>query len=475
LTAIIVPVVAGAGVLVSALPAQAATAPVAGSTYQLAVTKSGQCLDVAGGATGNGSVLQQWGCSGGAAWQQFTVVSAGSGQFTLVNVKSAKCVDVPAASAASGVQINQWTCSGNANQRWTFAASGSGTYQVKSVSSGLCLSDKGASTASGSAIIQEGCTANSNKQWAFTLVGGGSTSPTSPTGPTTVAADGSGTYRTVQAAIDAVPANNPSRVTITIKPGTYREVITVPATKPFITLQGTGSSASNVVIVYNNDAAHAGTAGSATAFLNGHDFTAKNLTFANDFDESSTAEGGQALAVSANADRATFSNVRFLGDQDTLLVNDAARMYVTNSYVEGTVDFIFGGGTAVFNATQIHEKRLTGGPITAASTPATKTYGFLFYKCTITGAAKAVTGFGRPWRQDGQVLFRESSLSSTIKTSQPWTDMHENLWKKARFFEYLNKDAGATKNGNRPQLPDAKAADYTPQKYLAGTDGWNPL
>jgi pectate lyase len=170
LTAIIVPVVAGAGVLVSALPAQAASAPVAGSTYQLAVTKSGQCLDVVGGATGNGSVLQQWGCSGGAAWQQFKAVSAGSGQFTLVNAKSAKCVDVPAASAAAGVQINQWTCSGNANQRWTFVASGSGTYQVKSVSSGLCLSDKGASTASGSAVIQEACTASSNKQWAFNPV-----------------------------------------------------------------------------------------------------------------------------------------------------------------------------------------------------------------------------------------------------------------------------------------------------------------
>ncbi|HST83748.1 MAG TPA: hypothetical protein VLL08_18590, partial [Kineosporiaceae bacterium] len=50
--ALIVPSVA------SALPAQAASAPVAGSTYQLAVAKSGQCLDVAGGSTGNGGLLQ---------------------------------------------------------------------------------------------------------------------------------------------------------------------------------------------------------------------------------------------------------------------------------------------------------------------------------------------------------------------------------------------------------------------------------
>src|SRR4051794_32524283 len=65
-----------------------------------------------------------------------------------------------------------------------------------------------------------GGTANTNKQWAFTAAG---------SCPCTVAADGTGTYRTVQAAIDAVPANNGSRVTITIKAGTYREIVTIPS------------------------------------------------------------------------------------------------------------------------------------------------------------------------------------------------------------------------------------------------------
>jgi pectinesterase len=62
-----------------------------------------------------------------------------------------------------------------------------------------------------------------------------------------------------------------------------------------------------------------------------------------------------------------------------------------------------------------------------------------------------------------------------MKTSQPWTDMSNNSWKNARFKEYLNTGAGATTNSNRPQLAAAQAATYTPQKYLAGTDGWNPL
>ena len=359
-----------AAVVYAALPSEAATAPVAGGIYQLAVTKSGMCIDVAAGSKDNGGLLQQWGCTAGAAWQQFKVVSGGSGVYNLVNVNSGKCIDVPSASTTSGVQLNQWTCGNSTNQQWKFVASGSGTYQIISVSSGLCVSDQGASTSSGAAVIQETCTANSNKQWAFNHVG--------TSGSATVGKDGSGKYTTVQAAIDAVPANNTSRVTITIAPGTYREVVRVPSNKPYVTLQGLGTSASQTVLVYNNSANSSGTSGSASVFVDGHDFIASNLTISNDFDESTVTSGAQAVALALNADRAVFSNVRLLGDQDTFLVNDSTRAFFTNCYVEGTVDFIFGGGTAVFNACSIYEKRTTGGPITAASTAATKTYGLLF-------------------------------------------------------------------------------------------------
>jgi pectin methylesterase-like acyl-CoA thioesterase len=291
----------------------------------------------------------------------------------------------------------------------------------------------------------------------------------------TVAADGTGTYRTVQAAVDAVPAGNTERVTISIKQGTYREIVTVPSDKPYITLQGTGTSPSNVVIVFNHDAGTYGTIGSATTYIQGHDFTASNLTLSNDYVENGTTVGQQALALYIAADRATLSNVRLLGDQDTFRNSDSTRTYAVNTYIEGTVDFIYGGGTLVCNACSIYEKRSTGGPITAASTPAAQTYGYLFYRSTITGATNNTTQLGRPWRQDAQVVFRESSLSATIATAQPWIDMSDAVWQNARFFEYKNTGPGATINGNRPQLTDAQAANYTPEKYLAGTDGWNPL
>ncbi|MDT3726296.1 pectinesterase family protein [Streptomyces sp. DSM 41972] len=463
-------VAGGTAVSVSAAgSARAAVLPAVDTAYQLVVEKSGKCIDVPGASNASGAKLQQWNCTDDSPWQQFTLKSAGSGVYTLVNVSSGQCIDVPSGSTVSGLQVQQWGCgAGKTNQQWRLVASRAGTWQIVNVKSGLCLSDEFASTSNGTPIIQETCTHNTNKQWTFRPVAGSGERPT-------VAADGSGTYRTVQAAIDAVPAGNTRPVEITIAPGSYRETVRIPGNKPYVTLRGLGSGPSSTVIVNNHHAGEYGTSGSATMFVDGHDFKAVNLTVSNDFDENSAPSGHQAVALNLNADRSVLDSVRLLGDQDTFLVNNAARTYAVNSYVEGTVDFVFGGGTIVFDDCDIHEKRSTGGPITAASTEAGKKYGFLFYRSDITGANTGRTQLGRPWRPDAQVLYRESTLSSAIATSQPWTDMSSNSWKNARFLEYRNNGAGAGVNGNRPQLSDAAAADYTPQKYLAGNDGWNPV
>jgi pectate lyase len=167
----------------------AVAAPATGVVHQLKVTKSGMCLDVPGASTANGALLQQWGCTANAAWQQFTLVASGSA-YLVKNVNSGKCVDVPGWSTVSGVQLQQYTCvASQANQQWTLVASGSGTYQLVNVNSGLCVSDRDASTASGAAIIQETCTANTNKQWAFVAVAG----RTWPSMPDGFASTGGGT------------------------------------------------------------------------------------------------------------------------------------------------------------------------------------------------------------------------------------------------------------------------------------------
>ncbi|MER7488178.1 pectinesterase family protein [Streptomyces sp. NPDC126497] len=312
----------------------------------------------------------------------------------------------------------------------------------------------------------------------------------------TVAKDGTGQYRTVQAAVNAVPANNASRVVISIKPGTYRETVKVPSNKPHVTFQGTGGSRKDTVIVYNNAAGTRkpdgsgtyGTSGSATVAVEADDFQARNLTVSNDFDEGAnqSLSGHQAVALRTAADKVFLDGVIVEGDQDTLLLDTAAkdkpgRVYVTNSYVVGNVDFIFGRATAVIDRSVITlKKRWDGssaGYVTAPSTAANRK-GILIANSTVGGGVSDRTfHLGRPWHAGGdasldpQTTVRNTSLSAAIRTT-PWTDMSGFSWRDDRFAEYRNTGAGSgSASSDRPHLTDAQAADQEVADWLAG---WTP-
>src|ERR1700712_1174596 len=109
-----------------------------------------------------------------------------------------------------------------------------------------------------------------------------------------VAKDGSGTYSTIQAAVNAVVANSSTRTVISVKNGTYSEVVTVPSNK--INISIIGESETGVIITYGNAAnltnpatgSTYGTGGSATFFSNGAGLYVNNVTFQN---SSGTANG----------------------------------------------------------------------------------------------------------------------------------------------------------------------------------------
>ena len=307
-----------------------------------------------------------------------------------------------------------------------------------------------------------------------------------------VAADGSGTHTTVQAAVDDA-ANG---YTILVRAGTYKGNVTVPSSRTGITLVGETGNAEDVVITDdrcascdNGSGGTWGTTGSASVTLNGGDFTARDLTFENAYDEAANGNS-QAVAVKVNGDRMVFDNVRFLGNQDTLYANSpsteqAGRQYYHDCYIEGDVDFIFGRGTAVFDDCTIRSldrgSTSNNGYITAASTETSQRYGYLIYRCElISDAPDGSVYLGRPWPAGGsetargQVLVRESTLDSHIR-SDPWTDMSGLDWREARLSEYGNTGPGAGVNDDRPQMSDAEAAQFTPSDYLRGSDGWDPI
>lgn len=55
----------------------------------------------------------------------------------------------------------------------------------------------------------------------------------------------------------------------------------------------------------------------------------------------------QAVALRIAGDKAMFYGVRILGTQDTLL-DDTGSHYFYQSYIEGTVDFIFGRARSLY-------------------------------------------------------------------------------------------------------------------------------
>lgn len=291
--------------------------------------------------------------------------------------------------------------------------------------------------------------------------------------PIVVATDGSGAFTSVQAAVDSVPANNPQRVIIHIKPGTYKERIRVGRDKPRITFRG--EDARKTVLTYDLYASKVippatqpvGTSGSYSTLIEADDFEAEHVTF-----ENSAGEVGQAVALRTTGQRQAFRNCRMIGWQDTLYLHEG-RAYFKDCYIEGRVDFIFGRGIAVFENCHIHSKN--GGYVTAAATEEKEPFGYVFLNCKLTGeGAKAY--LGRPWRDHAAVAFIRCEMGDHVRP-EGWDNWRKpEREKTARYVEYKCTGPGADRSGRvawSRELSDAEAAKYTVANVL-GRDGWDP-
>ncbi len=284
-----------------------------------------------------------------------------------------------------------------------------------------------------------------------------------------VAKDGSGNFTTVQEAVNAVPDFRKTRTTIFIKAGIYKEKLVLPASKTLVSFVG---EEVNHTILTNDDFAQKknrfgeemGTTGSTSFYIFAEGFTAENITF-----ENSAGPVGQAVAVRIDGDKVAFKNCRFLGNQDTLYPHGKnSRQYYLNCYIEGTVDFIFGWSTAIFDRCTIFCK--DHGYITAPSTDENQEFGFVFLNCNITGDAPDNSFYlGRPWRPFGKAVFIECNLGKHIKP-EGWHNWGSTDKEKTAFFaEYNNSGAGAY-NEKRVkwsnQLNAEQAQQYTIENIL---------
>lgn len=292
----------------------------------------------------------------------------------------------------------------------------------------------------------------------------------------TVAKDGSGDFKTVQAALDAVPKNNKQRIVIYIKNGTYYEKLHLDSTKDLVTL--IGEDKFKTILTYNDHTGKLSPAGdtintrtSWSFMIKGRDFIARNITF----DNNAGFTAGQAVAVEVQGDKAAFFDCRFTGNQDVLFTNsDNSRQYYEHCYIEGTTDFIFGSSTAWFEQCHIHSKK--NSHITAASTPQAHRFGYVFNDCVFTAdTAVNRVSLGRPWRPYASVTYINCYLDRHIlpRGWDNWKNAPNE--KTARYAEYKSYGPGANDNLRADwskQLTDEEVKQYSLKNVFRN---WSPV
>lgn len=117
----------------------------------------GQCMDVTGGVSANGTPVQLWTCNGGGnqAWHLFA-------DGTLrPKFNTGKCLDLTNWSTANGNKLEIWDCNGGANQKWTADP----VYHYLVGYGGKCVDAPNFSSANGTVLDYWTCNKGTNQQF----------------------------------------------------------------------------------------------------------------------------------------------------------------------------------------------------------------------------------------------------------------------------------------------------------------------
>ena len=290
-------------------------------------------------------------------------------------------------------------------------------------------------------------------------------------------------YPTIQSAVRAVPKNDSkSQHRIKIAPGIYDETVKISENRSNIILEPSGgiTDPSQVVI-------RAGV-GQIPLRIYADDVTVENITV----EQTATSADGPQQAVVTTGTRVVFDNAILIGNQDTLFLwGSRSLTYLKSCRISGTIDFIYGDGTAFFDVcTIVHRvnsvKPYNGGLTTAPSTPQTQTYGLVFNECTITreeGVPSASAQLYRPWSPYGSAAFINCSLDKHIDAIAWWSDFlnettnYNDASLPARGYEYESVTlASDPVLVNLKKRPAWVQREFDPAYFSKANvlGGWNP-
>ncbi|CAI7896300.1 unnamed protein product [Closterium sp. NIES-53] len=229
-----------------------------------------------------------------------------------------------------------------------------------------------------------------------------------------VSKDGqNGHYDTVQKVMDQLGMTmlENRRKVIFITKGVYKEKVTLR--KDRIVFLGEGPRQTK--IAFDDSPAKGSTVfDSASVGINANEFTAMGITFVN----TAGPRAGQAIAMRCEGDKSAFYDCLFLGNQDTLAPN-VGRQFFKNVGVLGSIDFVFGVASAVFeDCTFVMRRPLPGyqGCVSAQGRDKKKDpSAFVFLRGRVIGESVGAYGsLGRPWWEYSRSIFISVYLGPVI-------------------------------------------------------------
>ncbi|KAL3677543.1 hypothetical protein R1sor_027491 [Riccia sorocarpa] len=279
-----------------------------------------------------------------------------------------------------------------------------------------------------------------------------------------VAKDGSGDFYTIAGALNSIPVYNSARKTIFIKAGVYEEKIVIPSSQQYITFIGEGPD-KTVITGHATAGDQYGdellkTYRSATVGVNSDHFIAKDIRFENTSPQPEPgAVGKQAVALRISGDKAAFYNVAVLGAQDTLYVHQGRHVFL-NSYIQGSIDFIFGNGRSYFKDSHIYSIASSFGSITAQKrNESDMNTGFSFVNCQIDGTG--IIYLGRAWGNYSRVIYSWSYLNSMI-LPEGWQDWGVPARQQTVYYAQYECNGPGADTSKR--VPYAKNLNYEEAK-----------
>ncbi|XP_030544864.1 probable pectinesterase 66 [Rhodamnia argentea] len=288
---------------------------------------------------------------------------------------------------------------------------------------------------------------------------------------------GSGQFTSVQPAIDSVPSGNDKWISIQIKPGTYKEMVTIPPDKPCIFLKG--ESRASTIIAFDS---HEQTDTSATFTSNPDNIVVQGISFKNSYNRfwvnADEPPIVQALAARIYGDKCVFLDCGFLGVQDTLW-DVMGRHYFYSCYIEGAIDFIFGRGQSFFEDCTMNVTansppyQIRSGWVTAQNRESPDDpSGFVFEGGAILGVGPFL--LGRAYGPYSRVIFHKTFLSSGV-APQGW-----DSWRfqgKEDNFMYAEVDCQGKGSDTSKRVRWEKQLDKTQLRYFSRSsfldrEGW---